>query len=202
MIEEAENDCGINENEHKMKKCKSENLEKNALCEITIDDEQNAIVSQQNVNEVVIENDNAVSDCESDTKIFEKAEWQGNVEKFLTAYPNAQEWTSEIGKVVVEDEMLCKDEQCLEKAFLKVLCREYQSPQDIINDQNFRENFVLNNREIREIIIDNYLENLVGSKPPKTISARGQIALAPASKPKNIDEAGKVFNMMFKNRRM
>lgn len=167
-----------------------------------INENQDIMNSENNISQQAQENVNNNNREENILKVYEKADWQNRVDNFFESYPNAVRFAAEIGNEIIADDSLSNNDTCLEKAFLKILSKEYRTPEEYICDENFKEKFVLNNKEIESIIIERYLEQISHNNPPKTITARGQIALTPTHKPKNIEDAGKVINMMFKNRRI
>lgn len=170
--------------------------------------------SHENINqENDIQNDNTynqdnqtttqVEQVQNETdKIFMSQSWQEKVDSFMQSFPKSQQYVSLIGQEIINDLSLQSNENCLEIAYARVMNNLYTPPCEIINDQDFREKYVFNNKEITSKIIENYLINLESNKPPKSILTRGQIVLTPPDKPRSIEEAGKVIKNMLHNRRI
>lgn len=135
-------------------------------------------------------------------KVFEDHNWQNKVNAFFETYPLAKDFSQQIGQEIIQDKDLQKQDDCLEKAFLRVLSKAYTSPQNLANDQNFLNEYIYSNQAIKQAIVDQYLDGLQETMPPKSISSRGQITITPPSRPKSIAEAGAVIKTMLNNRRI
>lgn len=139
---------------------------------------------------------------EKTNNVFDGTDWKKRVEKFFTDYPLAKRFVAQIGKEIADDISLHTDGQCLEKALLRVLCREYVAPEQLAGDETFLQSYVLTNDAVKQAIVDEYLDNLQKSAPVRAITSGGQITLAPPSRPKSIEEAGAVIRTMLNNRRI
>lgn len=139
---------------------------------------------------------------EKKTAVFDGDGWRATVNKFFAEYPLAKSFAAEIGKEIADDETLHTDENCLAKALLRVLCREYVAPEKLAEDDGFLQNYVFTNQAVKQAIIDEYLDNLQKSAPVRAIASGGQITLTPPSRPKSIEEAGAVIRTMLNNRRI
>lgn len=134
--------------------------------------------------------------------VFDDEKWQEKVNVFFETYPVAKEFSDAIGREIIEDRSLHTQEDCLEKALLRVLCKEYVSPRKLAADENFLREYIYPSDKVRQVIVDDYLDGIEKSMPPKSISSRGQITLTPPSRPKSIAEAGAVIRTMLNNRRI
>lgn len=134
--------------------------------------------------------------------VFDKEDWQDKVNAFLSTYPLAKQFANAIGNEIISDKALQRQDNCLEIALLRVLCKQYVSPQQLAGDENFIKEYIYPNESIRQNIVDEYLDGLQKTMPPKSITSRGQITLTPPSRPKSIAEAGAVITTMLNNRRI
>lgn len=116
-------------------------------------------------------------------------DWENKVQKLIEKYPIATKFTDEISSEIQQGEMI-KDEDCLEKALLKVLSQNYKEPSEQAKDDKVL-SFVLTNEEIKEKIIDEYREKLK-NKAPKILPKGGEITLNQPMKPKTIYDAGEM----------
>lgn len=140
---------------------------------------------------------------EKETKaVYEKEDWQSKVDTFLTEYPVAKNFVSMIGEEISGDEKLRFDDNCLEKALARVFDKVYAPPEAIAADGEFLEKYIYTSETVRNTVVEKYLEELEKSRPPKAISSRGKITLAPPDRPKSIAEAGAVIRSMLNNRRI
>ena len=139
---------------------------------------------------------------ETKTAVYEADGWQTRVEEFFEKYPVAKGFATMIGEQIVGDEALCFDDNCLEKALARVFDRVYVPPKELVRNQEFLEKYVYQDENIKNTIVERYLEELENTRPPKAISSRGKITLTPPDRPKSIAEAGNVIKSMLKNRRI
>ncbi|MDE7079855.1 MAG: hypothetical protein K2O95_07060 [Clostridia bacterium] len=144
------------------------------------------------------------ADTPSETKIavYESKEWQSKVEEFFEKYPVAKGFASMIGEQIVNDDGLSYDDNCLEKALARVFDKVYVPPKELVKDQQFLEKYVYQDENIKNAVIEKYLEELENNRQPKSFSSRGKITLTPPDRPKSIAEAGNVIKSMLKNRRI
>ena len=128
--------------------------------------------------------------------------WKDKVKAFFTQYPVAKDFAAQIGREIASDKSLHTVDDCLEKALLRVLCKEYVSPAKLAQNNEFLQSYIYPNEAVRQAIVDEYLDNIQKSMPPRSISSGGQITLTPPSKPRSIEEAGAVIKTMLNNRRI
>ena len=136
------------------------------------------------------------------TAVYEEESWQNKVEEFFEKYPVAKGFASMIGEQIVGDEQLSHDANCLEKALARVFDKVYVPPKELVKNQEFLEKYVYQDENIKNAIIERYLQDLENTRPPKSISSRGKITLTPPDRPKSIAEAGNVIKSMLNNRRI
>ena len=171
----------------------------NLLEKEQLDDKISVIENQK------IDNEQQPTQVENESqqdKVFMRADWQDKVSKFMQDYPVAKDFVSLVSEEIIRDESLHNNPNCLEIAYAKVMSKSYTPPCDIINSQDFREQYVFNNQDIKNRIIEEYLLNLDKTKPPKSLISRGQIILSPPDRPRSIEEAGAIMTNMLHNRRI
>ena len=122
--------------------------------------------------------------------VFEREDWEDKVVAFGEKYPIASELVDRIGDVILEDDNLWSDENCLEKALLKVLSENYVNDESRATSEDFLEKYIYNNEAIRNKIVDEYLESIEAQKLPSAMTKGGKISLAAPRRPKSIKEAG------------
>lgn len=136
------------------------------------------------------------------TAVYEEEGWQTKVEEFFEKYPVAKGFASMIGEQIVNDKQLSYDANCLEKALARVFDKVYVPPKELVRNQEFLEKYVYQDENIKNAVIERYLQDLENTRPPKSISSRGKITLTPPDRPKSIAEAGNVIKSMLNNRRI
>ncbi|MBR2485113.1 MAG: hypothetical protein IKB54_02010, partial [Clostridia bacterium] len=126
-------------------------------------------------------------------KVETDAEWKAKVDKFFTENPSAKPFAKQMSDEIIRDNTLRSRSDCLETALTRVLLEAYRAPKDLATDEDFLKEHILGSDFVKKAVIEGYMKDLREGKPPVLISARGQNTIAPRSKPKTIEEAGKMF---------
>ena len=126
-------------------------------------------------------------------KVETDAEWKAKVDKFFTENPSAKPFAKQMSDEIIRDNTLRGRSDCLEIALTRVLLEAYRAPKDLATDEDFLKEHILGSDFVKKAVIEGYMKDLREGKPPVLISARGQNTIAPRSKPKTIEEAGKMF---------
>lgn len=128
--------------------------------------------------------------------------WVGKVQDFFELNPNAKQFASEISQVLSSDKVLASSENSLEKAYEKVKANHYKTNDELANDSNFIEQYVLTNPVVREKIIGDYLSQVVSNKGVPLMSnfGGGNVMFTPKSKPSSIKEAGDYMVALLNNK--
>jgi len=124
--------------------------------------------------------------------------WQTKVTEFLNKHPNAKEFAAEITKTIMKNTALASDENALELAYRDVLANRYRSDNDVISDPEFVSNFVLNNNDIKQQIIKQYLNQVQNNNVPQLITGKqhSHVGMPTVDKPKNLAEAKLIVERM------
>ena len=126
-------------------------------------------------------------------KVETDAEWKAKVDKFFSENPSAKPFAKQMSDEIIRDNTLRSRSDCLETALTRVLLEAYRAPKDLATDEDFLKEHILGSDFVKKAVIEGYMKDLREGKPPVLISARGQNTVAPRSKPKTIEEAGKMF---------
>lgn len=130
---------------------------------------------------------------------YEMEGWQESVNNFLTIHPDASEFASEIVNEILMDKDLAFSPNSLTNAYNKILASKYIPKQNLLEDDDFVNNYILTNEKIKEKIINNYIKNL-NNNTPKVISSShlSSVGLTPNKKPTTLEEAKLLAKNMFK----
>lgn len=130
---------------------------------------------------------------------YEMEGWQESVNNFLTNHPDASEFASEIVNEILMDKDLAFSPNSLTNAYNKILASKYIPKQNLLEDEDFVNNYILTNEKIKEKIINNYIKNL-NNNTPKVISSShlSSVGLTPNKKPTTLEEAKLLAKNMFK----
>lgn len=124
---------------------------------------------------------------------YQKEDWLTKVSTFIENNNHAKDFLNDIAKALVEDENLAKKEDALELAYSKVLKDNFKTKEELASDDNFLNDYIFNNEEIKNKIIENYLTDVQNNKTiPLMINRNGSLSVSsPRFIPKNLKEAGR-----------
>lgn len=128
-----------------------------------------------------------------------KEEWNQKVKDFFESNHRAKKFETELSKIIMEDKDIALSSDPLNNAWDKFVKNNFMSKEEMIEDENFLQNYVFNNEGIREKIIKEYFSSLnFNSSPTLIASQRGnKTVLSSPNKPRTIAEAGKLVEDMF-----
>ena len=148
------------------------------------------------------DNENVSMQTEVISPAFEKSEWRSVVAEFLTKNEGAKGFSKEISDEILKDPALQKSGNMLEIAWSRVLAKNYRTPEDLASDNNFMQNYVLGNEEVKKQVFSSYLSDVSKNFSPSLIGSGmrgGKSTVSMSSKPNNIADAGNLALKMFKN---
>ena len=136
---------------------------------------------------------------ENNKPFYETESWQESVNNFLKQNPNANEFASEIVNEILKDKDLANNPNSLSIAYNKILASKYIPKQNLLEDEDFINNYILTNEKINEKIISNYIKKLNNNIPKVIASSHlSSVGLTPNKKPTTLAEARVLANNMFK----
>lgn len=121
-----------------------------------------------------------------------QAELDRQVEDFVTKFEAVRPFSN------VLKESLQKEDGSIEEQAVKILSNNYKTPDDYIKDNEFLNNYIFSNKEIKDKIIKDYLSNLTQNLPIKIDKSSSSISLTPPKQPTTIQEAGKLAKSIIK----
>lgn len=134
---------------------------------------------------------------QAETNFAEEFENLSN--QFFEANPKAKKYEKALTNLILKDKDLKQSKTPFESAWLKFLQDNYLSPDEIITNENFLNNYIFNNEKIKSQIITDYFSNLKINSSPILISNQkgSKTIVSPSTKPKTIGEAGKLAEELF-----
>ena len=132
--------------------------------------------------------------CQVLKKLENRAENNQQIlEKMLQINPDLSCFADELKNVSGVEEFAIK--------LAETLTGKINEPCNMINDEEFLNNFVYSNEKIINKIVADYLDSLVSIKVPQTIAKGGNCYVSPTYRPRTLDEAGKMAKKFIENRR-
>ncbi len=120
-------------------------------------------------------------------------EWKNQVDKFFDTTPSARAFARDIAKEIVAHPELKQDKNCLSVALTRVLASKFRTPEQLMQDGQFLTEYVLSSKQVKDMVIADYINSLQKGKPPISLGMGGLQCVAPNIKPKSIQEAGAMF---------
>ena len=110
--------------------------------------------------------------------------------QFLEQNPVAKQFAEELKQTVENTDKV--DTNSLETAFEKVKAKHFRTNEEMLNDSDFVDNYVLKNSVITDKIVTNYLSTLASNQTMPLMSnfGGGNVMITPKSKPTSLKEAG------------
>lgn len=120
-------------------------------------------------------------------------EWKNAVDKFFEDIPAAKPFAKEMAKEIASHPDLKSDRNCLNNALVRVLAASFRTPEQLMSDGQFLQDYVLTSTAVKAAVVESYLEGLRAGQPPAVLREGGQFGVTPRKVPKSIEEAGKLF---------
>lgn len=119
--------------------------------------------------------------------------WKEAADKFFEKTPTAKPFAREIASKIMEEPSLKNDKDCFSVALTKVLLDKFRTPEQLMQDGQFLNDYVLSSDKVKSAVIEEYLRTLRAGQPPKTLADDGLACVSLARKPKTVEEAGIMF---------
>mgnify|MGYP006886388765 CR=1 FL=1 len=124
---------------------------------------------------------------------FSEEKWKEAADKFFEKTPTAKPFVREIASKIMEEPSLKNDNNCFNVALTKVLLDKFRTPEQLMQDGQFLNDYVLSSDKVKSAVIEEYLRTIRAGQPPKTLADDGLACVSLARKPKTVEEAGIMF---------
>ena len=134
--------------------------------------------------------------------VYENQKWRSVVADFLSSNEYARGFSKEISEEILKDPNLQKSNNMLEIAWSRVLAKNFKTPEQIASDNNFVQNFVLSNEEVKKQVFSSYLTELNARQTPSLIGSGmkgGKAMISKSNKPSTLQDANEIVLKLFKN---
>lgn len=127
---------------------------------------------------------------------IEQSKFDDDFHAFLSKNPEAFAYADEIKQTVVADESLKSQKDAFETVWAKILWNKLKSP-DKAKDP-FVQNLILNDVELKNLIVENYVKQLQENVAPVVMAGSGERVTKPVTpKPDSFEQAKKVVLDLF-----
>ena len=136
---------------------------------------------------------------EQKTPIFEGTDWNDKVSDFVNSHTYAKKFASEISQELIDDPSISVLDNALDVAWGRVMSKNYKPAEEMIKDDKFIGDYVLNNEQIKQKVLEGYIQDLGANKIPPLVSASsgGDIAFATQKKATSLSEAKSLVEAIF-----
>ena len=138
-----------------------------------------------------LENENIKTQHE----LTKKAEQESKVDEFVSKFDFAKPFSSALKESLSQSEDIDLKEEAL-----RLMAKTYKSAMEYSKDDEFLNNYIYSNQEIKDKIVKDYLSKITQNSPIKMNNGGTSIALTPAKTPATIQEAGKLAKSIIKQK--
>lgn len=131
--------------------------------------------------------------AQSAPKETSEEEWKQIVDKFFDGTPAARPFAKDIALEIVANPELKNSADPLNAALTRVLISKFRTPEQMLSDGQFLNDYVLTSPTVQKAVIEGYVKGLSKGKPPVVMTDGGEPQLTPKSKPRTLEEAGAMF---------
>ena len=126
-------------------------------------------------------------------------ELQTKAKEFFEANANAQKFSNEIAELIFNNEEIKNSKNPFDTAWGELAKKNFKSKEELVRDNDFLQNYIFNNDDIKNKIVKDYFSSINFSEAPTLISTQrgSNMVLAPNSKPKTLKDATKLVEDMF-----
>ena len=124
-----------------------------------------------------------------------KAEQERKVEEFVNKFEIVKPFTSALKESLQKSEEIDIKEEAI-----RLIASTYKTPEDYSQDDEFLNNYIFSNQEIKDKIVKDYLSKITQNSPIKVENGASSITLTPPKVPKTIQEAGNLAKTIIKQK--
>ena len=125
--------------------------------------------------------------------------WSDKLDSFLQNHKNANGMVEDITNEIINDDNLKNSDDALEKAYVRVMEKNYVPKENLAKDEEFLNKYIYSNNEIKDKIIKDYVSSLQDIKSPIQVTSLGQIgSIATTPKFNSLEDASSYVENMFK----
>lgn len=130
--------------------------------------------------------------------IVMEREWNNQIQQMYETYPDFDNFVNDINALVQANPDKYANQGGLEEAYFRVKAEKasQMNPESLLQDQQFLQNYVFNNQEIRNTILNQYMQQKqqTNQTVPNVMGNQGGFTpQTPDSQPKTLKEASKAF---------
>ena len=140
-----------------------------------------------------------LDNVKKNTPIYDTENWQEELSAFLKKYKNASKFSKDISNEILSDKDLAIKPNSLEIAYGRVLGKKFKTNEELVQDENFLNEYIFSNDKIKEKIIKDYVNQIKSNNlnPLFVSSAKGSITGVNNGSPRTLSEAKLMTEKLF-----
>jgi len=123
------------------------------------------------------------------------AENDKKIEEFVSKFDIAKPFSS-----ALKESLTTGENVDLKEETLNMIAKTYKTAKEYSQDDEFLNNYIFSNQEIKDKIVKEYLSKITQNSPIKVENGSGAISLSPPNVPKTIKEAGRLAKSIIKQK--
>lgn len=128
-------------------------------------------------------------------EIIKKADIEQRVEDYANKFELVRPFKENLKTILTENE-----NANLEDEILRLISNNYNNAEGFMHDEDFLNNYIYSNQEIKDKIIKEYISKITQNSPIKVESGMSNIPLTPPRVPTTIREAGNLAKTIIKQK--
>ena len=128
-------------------------------------------------------------------EINKMAEQEKRVDEFVSKFEIAKPFSS-----ALKESLKSSEEVDIKEEAIRLIAKSYKSAEDYSRDDEFLNNYIFSNQEIKDKIVKDYLSKITQTSPIKVENGAGNITLTPPKVPTSIKEAGNLAKSIIKQK--
>ncbi len=128
-------------------------------------------------------------------ELTRQAEQDKRVEEFVSKFEIAKPFTS-----AIKESLQQNNEMDINEVAFRIMASTYKTAEDYFRDDEFLNNYIFSNKEIKDKIVKDYLSKITQNSPIKLENGMSSITLTPPKTPQTIQEAGKLAKSIIKQK--
>lgn len=129
----------------------------------------------------------------------QQASPQVDIEELYATHPVANDFRERLDNAVQNPDSNLSPQQAWQQCYVKCLEERYRSPEQLMNDRQFVQQYVVDDQNVRDLVLQKMLEQSAKDSYPVTISGNGgNMSMAQPTRPKSLKEATELAKNFFK----
>lgn len=153
----------------------------------------------QTLSQLQKETDNVNKQDKQITPVYLNDDWNEKVFAFLENNQEAKPYAKEISQMIMQDENLASSDDALSLAWSKIAIKNYKSPKDNLEDDDFIQNYVLKSEKVKNAVIKHLSSQMQNNNTPNLINSftGGSYGSVKTKSPTTLHEAKELAKKFF-----